>query len=68
MEKLYIEDLAWNLFEETGEIRYYLLYKRAMECDDVLKEEFNADSFKNNNSTLRPINKPYYSHDNGREM
>jgi hypothetical protein len=69
MEKLYIEDLAWKLFEETGEIRYYLLYKRTMECDDVLKEEFNSTSLKNSDYAFKVNNdKPYSSLDNGREM
>ena len=25
-------DLVWNLFEKTGEVRYYMLYKGLCNC------------------------------------
>ena len=34
----YVEELAWNLFKNTGEIKYYSLYKN-LEADRELEAE-----------------------------
>ncbi len=30
-----MKDLVWNLFKETGDIKYFLLYKKITEESDI---------------------------------
>lgn len=44
----YVEELAWKLFKNTGEIRFYSLYKN-LESDRVLElQEIKSSDNKHN--------------------
>lgn len=40
----YVEELAWKLFKNTGEIRYYSLYK-SLEADKILESQEIKSSY-----------------------
>ena len=45
----YIEDLCWRIFEKSGKIPDYLLYKNLSNIKKQ-EEEFNYERFNNNKS------------------
>ncbi|HHW90173.1 MAG TPA: YqzL family protein [Clostridiales bacterium] len=40
-----LSGLSWKLFSATGEIGYYMLYKRLNELDDEVNPPVNRDKF-----------------------